>query len=151
MTGLRSVGFLLLLVSAAQGQPGDQEKEVLQADAAYRDAILRADVTALAAIMNEDILIVHSDGGVDNRANFLEAISSGRLKLQSYERSNVSIRIHGSTALLLSQTRKHFTYKGSPATDEDLSLVTYVKEGSRWKMVAMQNTRRSNQSFTPDC
>ncbi|MGA2881381.1 MAG: nuclear transport factor 2 family protein [Bryobacteraceae bacterium] len=144
MTGLRSVGVLLLLVSAAHGQSGDQKKEVLQADAAYRDAILRGDVAVLAAIMNEDIVIVHSDGTADDRANFLEAISSGRLKLQSYERSNVSIRIHGSTALLLSQTRKHFTYKGSPATDEDMSLVTYVKEGTRWRMVAMQNTHRSN-------
>jgi ketosteroid isomerase-like protein len=144
------VGFLFLFAagfSVAQRQSGElglETKEVLKTDAAYRAAILQADIESLTTILKEDLVIVHSDGTTDNRANFLDAISSGRLRLQSYDRINASVHIYGSTALLLSETRKTFTYKGSAATDDDTSLVTYVKEGARWRMVAMQNTHRSN-------
>jgi ketosteroid isomerase-like protein len=128
MHGIRVLGLLCALAWAASGQPADKKQAVLAADAAYRAAVLRSDTAALAAIFADDGVIVHSDGTTDNRANFLDAISSVRLKLQSHERSNVAIQIHGWTAVLLSQTRKDFTYKGNPATDNDESLAIYAKK-----------------------
>ncbi len=150
ITQLIVVGVLFLFVSRLSvGQNpseslGFEGNEVLKTDAAYREAVLKADIETLKSILHEEIIIVHSDGDTDHRANFLESISSGRLRLQSYERSNVSVRVYGSMALLLSRTRKLFTYKGTPGKDEDTSLVKYVKKGTRWRMVAMQNTHRSN-------
>jgi ketosteroid isomerase-like protein len=138
-----AVGFLVLL--ATRGRCADDNSEiqvVLKTDAAYREAVLRGDILALKDLLTDDIVIVHSDGDTDNRANFLESISSGRLKMLSYDRSDVSVRIHGSTALLVSRSSKKFTYRGSPATDDDTSLVTYIKENGRWKMAGMQNTHR---------
>jgi hypothetical protein len=147
--GLILVGSLFFFTSPLSNaqhrseEVANETKEVLKTDAAYQGAILRSDIEALKTMLREEIVIVHSDGTTDNRANFLESISSGRLKLRSYVRSNTSVHIYGSTALLLSQTRKTFTYKGKIGTDDDTSLVTYVKEGLRWRMVAMQNTHRS--------
>jgi ketosteroid isomerase-like protein len=120
--------------------PPDARTEVLNVDAAYQRAVLHADVTVLEAILADDILIVHSDGGTDDKKNFLDAISSGRLKMRSFERSHVEIRVHGSTVLLLSQTRKTFDYQGRPGEDHDTSVVTFMKQGGRWRIVAMQNT-----------
>lgn len=139
--------FLAAVAIVAQSQTGGLGagvQEILNIDAMYREAVLRADVETLKSILKEDLIIVHSDGDRDTRANFLNAISSGRLKMQSYQRSKISVRIFGSTALLLSETRKRFTYKGKPGKDDDTSLVTYVREGARWRMAAMQNTHRSN-------
>jgi len=92
--------------------------------------------------MEENIVIIHSDGTTDNRANFLESLASGRLRLLKYERSNAMVHLYGNAALLVAPTRKEFTYKGSPATDNDLASVLYVKEGAKWRMAAMQNTHR---------
>jgi uncharacterized protein (TIGR02246 family) len=118
--------------------------EVLRADADYRQAVLDGDAAKLSMLFADDILIVHSDGDTDNKVNFLNAISSGRLKMLSYERSDVQVRMHGSTAVLLSKTVKTFSYKGSPGKDTDTSVVVFSKIANQWKIVAMQNTARRN-------
>ncbi len=139
---------LSLLLTSCQGgathaTSADALKaEVLQVDAAYRDAVLRGDATKLATIFADDVLIVHSGGDRDNRNNFLDAISKGRLKLTAYERSDVEVRVYGSVALLYSKTTKSFSYRASPAKGSDTSIFTYAKNGERWKLVAMQNTPR---------
>ena len=117
--------------------------QILETDAQYRDAVLHGDASKLAMMFADDILVVHSDGGTDSKANFLDAISSGRLTLTSYERSDVQIRTYGSTALLFSRTAKTFSYKGTPGKANDTSILTYSKVGTQWKIVAMQNTPRS--------
>ena len=134
------VGVFGSLLPAVPAEPTDAMAEVLNADASYREAVLRGDANQLATLFADDILIVHSDGTTDTRANFLEAISSGRLRMQSYERSNVTVRIFGAMAILFSRTRKVFAYKGAPGVDLDAATVTYLKQGSQWKIVAMQNT-----------
>jgi ketosteroid isomerase-like protein len=108
-----------VLSSQAIHRPGapdvDPKAEVLNADADYRNAVLHGDTAKLARIFADDIIIVHSDGGRDTKANFLDAISSGRLKLTSYERKDVDVRIYGPVALMFSKTAKTFAYRGSPA------------------------------------
>jgi uncharacterized protein (TIGR02246 family) len=122
----------------------DVKSQILDTDAQYRSAVLRGDAAKLAIIFADDILIVHSDGGTDSKANFLDAISSGRLKLTSYERSDVQVRTYGSTALMLSKTAKTFAYRGKPGKAHDTSIVTFSKMGKEWKIVAMQNTPLSD-------
>jgi ketosteroid isomerase-like protein len=138
-----ATGFAASL--AAQGQRADVESkaEVLKVDAAYQEALLRADTKALAGILADDVVIVHSDGGADTKTNFLDAIFSGRLRLLTYKRTGVEVRIHGNVAFLLSQTKKVFTYKGGEGSDYDTSLVTYEKQGGRWRMVAMVSTHKA--------
>ena len=131
------------IVSAQPSSRATDEEQILKTDSAYREGILRSDVKTLAELFADDVVIVHSDGGVDNKKNFLDAIASGRLKLRSYQRTNVQIRVYGNVALLLSQTKKAFDYKGAPAEDNDTSVVTYFKRDGSWQIVAMQNTHRA--------
>jgi ketosteroid isomerase-like protein len=126
----------------ATGQ-AQEKAEVLDADASYRNAVISGDAGKLANLLAGDILIVHSDGGTDTKVNFLDAISSRRLRLTSYERSDVQVRIYGSTALLFSKATKVFTYRGGPGRATDTSIVIFARSGNRWRIVAMQNTPRS--------
>ena len=70
----------------ATGQ-AQEKAEVLDADASYRHAVISGDTGKLANLFADDILIVHSDGGTDTKVNFLDAISSRRLRLTSYEQA----------------------------------------------------------------
>jgi hypothetical protein len=47
-------------------------------------AVLGGDTNKLPRLFADDILIVHSDGTTDSKANFLGAISSRRLKMRYY-------------------------------------------------------------------
>ena len=141
---MKVIVLLTFLACRLTCQAVDAQAQILHTDAEYREAVLHGDAAKLAIIFADDILIVHSDGGTDSKANFLDAISSGRLKMTSYERSDIQIRTYGSTALLFSKTAKTFTYKGTPGKANDTSIVTFSKVGSQWKIVAMQNTPRGD-------
>ncbi len=91
---MKAIALLALLACRLSCQAIDAKAQILATDAQYRDAVLRGDAAKLAIIFAQDILIVHSDGGTDTKANFLDAISSGRLKLTSYERSDVENNGH---------------------------------------------------------
>ncbi len=137
---MKVIALLAFLACRLSCQAIDTKAQILATDAQYRDAVLRGDAAKLAIIFADDILIVHSDGATDSKANFLDAISSGRLKMTSYERSEIQVRTYGSTALLFSKTTKTFAYKGKPGKANDTSIVTFSKVGGQWKIVAMQNT-----------
>src|SRR5947209_15777467 len=76
------------------------KEQILAADAEFRSAVLQGDATRLATIFADDIVIVHSDGEKDTKENFLDAIASGRLKMISYERTGVQIRVYGIVAVM---------------------------------------------------
>lgn len=141
---MKAIALLALLACRLSCQSIDAKADILATDAQYRDAVLRGDAAKLAILFADDILIVHLDGGTDTKANFLDAISSGRLKMTSYERSDVQVRTYGLAALLFSKATKTFAYKGKPAKANDTSIVTFSKVGGQWKRVAMQNTPRSD-------
>jgi uncharacterized protein (TIGR02246 family) len=147
MTQLRLAALLSMLASSIfSAQPSSRatdEEQILKTDSAYREGLLHSDVKVLAELFADDVVIVHSDGGVDNKKNFLDAIASGRLKLRSYQRTNIRIRVYGNVALLLSQTKKAFHYKAAPAEDNDTSVITFIKRNGSWQIVAMQNTHRT--------
>ena len=137
------LGVSIFISLSSPGLPPEATAEVLNVDAAYREAVVRGDVDRLATVFADNVLIIHSDGTTDTKVNFLNAISSGRLRMQSYERTHVQVRVFGAVAVLYSQTRKVFTYKNTPGVDVDLSTVTYLKQASQWKIVMMQNTHTS--------
>src|SRR5258708_5622921 len=70
---------------------GKIEAEILEADAGYQRAVLTSDAMGLAKIFEDDVLIIHSDGTIDNKANFISAMSSGRLKMLTYSRTDVRV------------------------------------------------------------
>src|SRR6266851_9146545 len=78
------------------------KEEILAADAEFRTTVLHGDATKLATIFADDIIIVHSDGEKDTKKNFLDAIASGRLKMISYERNDIQIRVYGVVAVMFS-------------------------------------------------
>ena len=134
------VWLMICLSRSSRAQPTGTQGEVLNTDAIYTEAVLRGDADKLARLFADDILIVHSDGTTDSKTNFLDAISSRRLKMRSYERPNVQVRVFGSVAVLFSKAKKVFTYKDTSGIDVDLSTMTYLRQGNQWKIVAMQNT-----------
>ena len=119
------------------------EAQILEVDKVYQKAILTADAIGLAKAFDDDVLISSiPTETTDNKTGFISAISSGRLKMLTYSRTDVSVRVYKAAAILYSRTKKTFLYKGGHATDEDVSIVTYVNKSGMWKIVAMQNTHR---------
>jgi ketosteroid isomerase-like protein len=111
------------LRTAAQGKTGDHPaiaQAVLQAEEVRRQALLAGDLAALEALLSPDLVYVHSSGGQDSKASYLEHMRSGSLKylsmsfdgLQAYPasyccmvtgRMSAEVIRHGQTMRIKSQ------------------------------------------------
>ena len=92
--------------------------------------------------MSDDLTYTHSNANVETKAEFLEAIRSGKYRYKSMTFDDRRVRLHGDAAAIVSGTcRVQVTSSGN---DLDIRLrftELYVKQGGAWKMALWQSTR----------
>src|SRR4029434_9473810 len=87
---------------------GRAEAELLKANRAYDEALVRGDAAALDHLYSDEFIYTTFDGEVRDKAKQLAFTRSGDLKLESGKSDDVRIRIYGNTAVM----NGRFTAKG---------------------------------------
>src|SRR5687768_11708312 len=105
MTNLRKlapyliVHALLLLPTQLHAQKGVAD-EVKQAEQQWIAAVTSKDKSALEAILAKELVYTHSTGLVEDKSQYLQALSSGNQKYDSIEYETPTIQTYGSTAVV---------------------------------------------------
>ena len=71
------------------------EQAVLAAHEKRRDATLAGDAAAVGSMMTDDLTFTHANAVVETKAEFLDALKTGRSKSLTDEERGV--RVHGDT------------------------------------------------------
>lgn len=135
--------FLLLpvLPGTLAAEAADPRQEVLAADARRIAAMVQGDLETLEGLLTEDLTYTHSNGQVETRAQFLEAIRSGTLRYLAVEPSDAVVRVHGETAIVTGGAKLRVSSQGRELTVPVRFIEVWVKSGGAWKMAAWQSTR----------
>ncbi|MEK6320411.1 MAG: nuclear transport factor 2 family protein [Acidobacteriota bacterium] len=122
-------------------------KEVAATETAFHQAMLVSDVRKLESLVDESFIWTHSTGEQMTRKQLLDDLASGRLKYSKLETNNMTVSLHGDTAVVRGVSpRQRSSIPGSPGTG-DASLfnvfytLTFVNKGGTWKAVAMHSSR----------
>lgn len=144
---LSTLGVLLVLaahtpVALAQATATAQSStEVLAAEDARFAAMLRADTTALARMLADDLVYVHSSGRVETKAQFLTAVGSRGIEYLTFvpmER-RVTLVAH-DVALVTARANARVAVAGQP-TDYDVRYIAvYSRVDARWQLRGWQTT-----------
>jgi ketosteroid isomerase-like protein len=118
----------------------DTTAEIQQFEKRFSSALARNDVGELQNYLSDDWRIVSGDGGVIDRARFLQVIASGDLKHGEMSFSEPSIRVYGNTALVTSHARSGGSYKGVDFQTDEIGTDVIVMKGGRWVCVFTQLT-----------
>jgi len=126
-------------------------QQVLAADEARRQAMLKGDVRALDSLLADDVTVVWGDGTTDDKASTLELFRSGRLRYSQTEYQNTKMRMLGDTAIVTGDAKVKAESDGESI--EHLVRVTrvYARRQGQWRLVAVQTTRAATPvgaSFT---
>jgi hypothetical protein len=113
-----------------------EEQELLELDAAFLNAILERDVTALDRDLPDDFLSVFPDGRVANKVLELENVRN--IELESHAVDQVQLHWYGDTVAILN-FRLSLTFKGQETRYVRDSHV-YLKRDGRWQMIMGQTT-----------
>lgn len=110
---------------------------------------IAGDLTALAAMMTDDLTYTHSSGVEESKAELLEGLKSGKYLYREITPRGRRVRVHGDAAIVSGPARVVIE-PGGKRTEIDLYFTElYVKEAGQWRMALWQSTRLPAPAAAP--
>jgi ketosteroid isomerase-like protein len=100
-------------------------------------ALVRRDGITLDRIMADDFFFAYPLEG-DDKAQFINDVVSGDLRVEYLNRENVSVRIRGATAVLTGKDSAKWFYKGHEWSGNYKIINVYSKRDDEWHLIAVQ-------------
>jgi ketosteroid isomerase-like protein len=100
-------------------------------------ALVRGDGETLGRIMAEDFFFAYPLEG-DDKAQFMNDIASGNVRVEYLNRENVSVRVWGDTAVLTGKDSAKWYYYGRDFSGHYKIIHIYAHRDDRWQLVSVQ-------------
>jgi ketosteroid isomerase-like protein len=126
-----------ILSTAATAQSKD-ETAVAAAVESLRQAMISGDKTALEKIAADDLSYGHSGGKIEDKAAFVEAISSGKSDFVTIELTDQSVKVTGNTAIVRHKLAATTNDGGNPGSVKLNILLVWQKQKGQWVLLARQ-------------
>jgi ketosteroid isomerase-like protein len=140
---LAVVGALALSVpslffgSPAFAEAGD-EAAVKQNVEALREALLKADKAQLERLSSEQLSYGHSDGRVQNKAEFIDGVITRKATVKSINFPDLKVAVAGDAAIARHLYESESETDGKPNSVKIGALEVWQKQGGNWKLLARQ-------------
>lgn len=132
--------FLLLLSLNFAFTQKTSEEEVLEMEKRRFEAMINEDFDLLENLIDDQLVYIHSNGNVDSKASFINAIREGKTSYDDIKLEESKVRIYDKTAIINGLCV--FYQKnpdGSPRQTRLRYTNVYVKQKGEWKMVSWQS------------
>jgi len=130
-------GFALLAFAVAPAHAGNPAEQLLRAlDAKLQLAVLDQDTKTLDQLLSDDWLLITSSGRVVTRPAFLAMVSDPSSPLSVNESSDVTVRVHGSTAIVTAMLHERGSDHGKPYDAWLRFTDTWVLEAGSWRYLS---------------
>ena len=140
---LSTVVMALALLTGAPvaAAPSGDEAAVAQAVEAFRNAMLKADRSQLEALCAEQLSYGHSAGRVENKAQFIDAATSGRSRWKFITLTDQTTQSVGDTAIVRHTLTGEAERDGKTNPIKIGVLMVWRKQDGDWKLLARQAVR----------
>jgi len=121
-----------------------EEKEVLSAIEVLKKGIIDADKELLGSVTAEELVYGHSNGKVQNKAEFIDEIVNSQPDYSSIDMADQTIRISGDTAIVRHIYSAETTNNGTPGHVKIGNMLVWQKQHGKWKLLARQAYKLPN-------
>ena len=133
--------YLFGIVSLLSISSFAQSKEVTAVSKAVeklRKAMISGERAELQACASDSLSYGHSGGMVENKAEFVEHIASGKSDFVTIELSEQTISVKQNVAVVRHTLTATTNDGGKPGTVKIKVLLIFEKEKGQWKLLARQ-------------
>ena len=131
------------LFGVAPAFANGEEAVVAKSVEAFRLAQVAADAKAFDALCAPELSYSHSDGRVENKAEFIAAATNGKSKFISLAYKDPTIRVVGTVAIV----RFHWLGESETIPEGKKNstnlhiLMNWQKQGADWKLLSRASTK----------
>ena len=136
MTRLVTLCVLSACLLPAQDKSSAAEQEIMRIEQEMLAAVLKGDTGPSERYLAKDFVFTGPDGGVSGKAQLIEDLKSGNLKLQSGSLDDSKVQVYGDTAIVTYASNDKGTYKGKDISGKTRWTDVFVKQQGRWMIVA---------------
>src|SRR5688500_19045073 len=141
MKKLMAFGICFWLINLSVAAQSKDEKQLSMAVETLKKAMIDADRQQLDNITSSDLSYGHSSGKMEDKAAFMEALTSGRSDFLTIDLTDQTIKGSGKTALVR-HTLTGTTKDNGVAGNVKLGvLLVWQKQHGKWKLLARQAFR----------
>lgn len=128
----------LSMINALITAQTKEEKALTAAIEALRTAMIDGNKTSLESLAAEELSYGHSGGHIEDKAEFVEKIVSGKSDFVTIELSNQTIKIVGNTAVVRHDLRGTTQDNGNTSDVNIHVLLVWQNQHGAWKLLARQ-------------
>lgn len=131
------------LIATSSTAAGEEAIAAIQAaDDERAAAMISGDRARLEAIFSADLRYIHSNGNIDTKASFIEALTSNRSDYQVIDSEQRDIRLIAPNVALVSGRSRIKVVSNGNSLDLYLGhLSVYREENGQWRFIAWQSAR----------
>lgn len=129
--------FMLLSYCSVLAQSA-QEKQVLAAIDTWKNALITKNESALKAVLAEELSYGHSSGLVETKADFMNAVLSGKSVYETMEMPDMKVSIVGNTAVVRHKMIADVIDGGNRMKTNLGVLQVWTRKGNSWQLLARQ-------------
>jgi ketosteroid isomerase-like protein len=118
-----------------------QENAVAAAVEGLRKAMVDGDRAGLDKWTAPELSYGHSSGKVENKAEFIENIVSGKSDFVSIDLTDQTVQLAGNAAIVRHTLSAKTNDNGNPGSVKLHILLVWQKQGGQWKLLARQAVR----------
>jgi ketosteroid isomerase-like protein len=134
MKNLLILLFLLPTLTQAQNPITNSEQQRFE-------AMVKRDTITLKKLLADDLVYIHSNAYLENKAQHLEAVGTGSIQYQSIERVSVQTRQYGKVAINNGVAHVKGVFKTTPFDVQFRYTAVYRKRKKIWQLCNWQSTR----------
>jgi ketosteroid isomerase-like protein len=134
---------LIAWIGVAQGPlRADAAADVKAADTNVYDAIAARDASRLNDLLDDGFMLTNTFGDVYDKQKFLTACCSGPApsKTLLLGATESQVKTYGSAAVVVARTEMRFNKDNQEQKLAWRSTRTYIRSGTKWRLVAEQRT-----------
>jgi len=125
-----------------RAQKHESRHEIDQLEEAWRKAVLKADIAALDALMDDDYMSITSNGTLQSKEQALANLRSGITHFTSLDVSDRRVRFYGATALVTSRAEVSGANAEGPLAGSFRYTRVWVRNAQgAWKIVSFEASR----------
>ena len=115
------------------------EEELITVSKLWDEAMVNNNASEISKFMVDDWVIVGSDG-ITTKESFLQWITSGTVTHQTMDSDEMSIKVYGNTAIVISRGTSAGTYNGEEFSLYEWSTSVFLKSEGKWLCVSTMLT-----------